>query len=186
MKPLVLFATLLTPSISLAEICSVTVPLGDGSNAQGHGVYVGNGLVLTARHVIRGNRGMASMRFLSSGKKLRGTHHYVSSAYDLAGIRVNEPAGVKPTAVVSTWPSRRVRTFRGWGMPRRGLEMFGRSVFCCMAPSVPGDSGGPIRDQQGRVVSIISVSDFRTDTLGPPPDKLVEFMQKCSRHMVAT
>ena len=162
---------------SQAELCDVRVPDGGGVYSVGQGVYVGAGIVLTAKHVIRDGQGMPEVKFKSGGQ-VHATEWAQSRHYDLAGLLVVAPDGAKPSVMAGEWPTCEVRTVRGQGAVRRGrMNEGGREILNWMAPSVQGDSGGPVRGTDGLVYSVVSATNGR-DSYGPDPRELVWFVQK--------
>lgn len=180
--------TLVLISPSKAELCRVSVPDGGGVYSAGHGVYIGNSLVLTALHVVRDARGTPSIRFLKTGQSVKAQRILTSTKWDLAGFVIEAPPGAEATPLAGQWPvtgsslgADDCTTLRSRGRPVRGhTNGRGGELFTVTARSIGGDSGGPIKDGQGRVVSIISCGDGRV-THGPPPDALVDFVTKWER-----
>lgn len=164
-------------SVANSEACRVTVPDGGGVHSVGHGVYVGNGIVLTAHHVIRDARGMPTCRFLRSGVTVRGLRlAREAGGYDLAAIKIQVPDTVRASKLCSVWPSGTVRSLRSTGRPFSRFSCRAGKLLSFSGPSVQGDSGGPIWCKDG-VVSIISTSDLRSHTNGPPPSIVSGFVR---------
>lgn len=167
-----------------AEICLVRAPLGGGAYSVGHGVYVGEGIVLTAAHVLRGAVAKPTITFLQAGQATRATDWIASRRYDLAGLIVAPPAGAQSSTLTSQWPAGPVRSARSRGAAFRGVSNErGFPLFSFRGRSIQGDSGGPIWDADG-VVSIVCTTDG-TSTHGPPPEALLSLVRQWRPRSVA-
>jgi len=159
-----------------AEICLVRAPLGGGAYSVGHGVYLDQGIILTAAHVLRGAIAKPTIDFLQARQSARARDWAVSRRYDLAGLIVDPPPGAQCSILTGQWPAGPVRSARSRGPAFRGISnMRGLPLFSFRGHSILGDSGGPIWDAQG-VVSVIESTDG-SSTHGPPPEALVEFVR---------
>lgn len=164
-----------------AEICVVRAPEGGSTFSQGHGVYVGHGIVLTAWHVLRDAQGQPTLEF--RGRSYTGRRvARAKEGWDLAAINIDEPSGLTPSKLYrGGWPSVDVRTQRSNGEPVQGLGEPGLGqVFAFRGASLPGDSGGPIWCNEG-VVSVVSGSDYESITIGPPPPVVQAFFVRASQ-----
>ena len=164
-----------------AEICVVRAPEGGSMFSQGHGVYVGHGIVLTAWHVLRDAQGEPTLEF--RGRAYTGRRvARAKEGWDLAAINIDEPSGLTPSKLYrGGWPSVDVRTQRSNGEPVQGLNEPGLGqVFAFRGASLPGDSGGPIWCNEG-VVSVVSGSDYESITIGPPPPVVQAFFVRASQ-----
>jgi serine protease Do len=141
----------------------VRVELADGL---GSGVYIGNGIIITAAHVVYGAR---EVKLRSDvGDVQTGEVLWVNTAYDIAAIRpasakrfaearlecrspevgeaitaVGNPVGVEFIAM---------RGYVSGG--EREVTGFWRTVFAMDATTMQGMSGGPVYDADGDVVGI--------------------------------
>jgi len=166
--------------LATAEICQIWSSDGGNIFSGGHGVYIGNGTVLTAWHVISNARDMPICKFTRTGSSCRARYFAKSAEFDLAGLHIHPPAEIVATPVATEWPgtSEPLRSLRSEGKLRLYLsDMNGRRLFNFTGGSVQGDSGGPIFDGNGRVVSIISTSDGR-ETQGPPTPSVSIFARR--------
>lgn len=170
---------LLLSAASEAQVCRVSVPDGGGVYSQGHGVYVGHGIVLTAHHVIRDARGPAVCTFLDGGQSAKSKRMAKSQeGWDLAALLIDPPSGVTAAKLHGAWPAGSVQSLRSSGRPFRRYSGPAGVLFSWSGRSIPGDSGGPVWCDDG-VVSIVSASDYQTFTIGPPPNAVVGFTQSC-------
>lgn len=139
--------------------------------SEGQGVYVGGGIVLTAAHVVDDLAAYPTCSF-SNGHRLRGHRLGVDSrGWDLAAILIDPPTDIQRSRLSNQWPNGKVRSRRSDGLALGSLN----GHFRFGALSLRGDSGGPIWSENG-IVSIISRSDFQTETLGPPPAAVYSFV----------
>lgn len=181
MRVVAIFVVSLCCSVALSEPCRVTVPDGGRVQSVGHGVYVGSGIVLTAHHVIRDAQGLPTCQFLRSGVEVRGSRMArEAGGYDLAAIKVSVPEKVLASKLYPKWPSGTVRSLRSTGRPFRRFSGRAGKLFSWSGRSVQGDSGGPVWCDDG-VVSIISTSDLRSHTNGPPPSVVSGFVKEVQR-----
>lgn len=199
MKAVTILLFLSAPSgPTVAEICRVECPNGNGIKSIGHGVLVGIdaegfATILTAKHVIRGSIDKPTVIFRGSGAAEGGTAVVLkitewaeSASYDLAGLRVKltpyQAAALKPTPIAQSRPAPNsiIGSVRTRGPVRYGpLNEQGHPLLEYGGHSVQGDSGGPIRDALGRLVSIVCTTDGH-NTHGPPPEIIARFLRQFS------
>ena len=144
-----------------AERCIVRVPDRDGAWSVGQGVLIAKadsrGIVLSARHVIRDAGGSARCRFASTGQEHVAKDLAILPNGDLAGFLLDGLTNEKPTRFASRDPSGMIGTFRGLA-PRLQAGWYstdGLPQLIWRRPSPQGDSGGPVYNEAGEVVSIL-------------------------------
>jgi S1-C subfamily serine protease len=142
---------------------TVVILTGD---SQGSGVYIGDGVFVTAAHVVGGDT-LPDIE-LSDGRKLIGHVIFVDHRADLAFLSVDkavdidaaklacrqamlgEEVMVRGTPVgvrfISTWG-------RIAGQPRQLADW--QTVVPVNISAAPGNSGGPMFDAQGKVLGIL-------------------------------
>ncbi|NMO21116.1 S1 family peptidase, partial [Pyxidicoccus fallax] len=148
------------------DVAAATVTLGDGHCA---GVVVEDGRhALTAAHCVRPDDTRVELTF-QDGRQLNGTYIHVDPGRDVAVIRLDARASVRPLEVADGLPlPGEPLVFAGRndrpGEPQEAmLERLGR---CPSLPDVPaalfttmrgrpGDSGAPLVDARMRVVGLV-------------------------------
>ncbi len=137
-----------------------------GDRAYGAGIVIGPRHVLTCQHVIDG---LSSIRVtLASGKT--GPARVVESdtKLDLAVLELNEPVATSAELASATALEMGDRVY-GMGVPKNLTFSFNSGLVSYLGrsyddvaflqtdmPTNPGNSGGPVLDDQGRVVGIAS------------------------------
>lgn len=139
---------------------TVVVAMDDG---QGSGLIIGNELVLTAYHVVRG-RVQPSVRFLD-GQSRPGKVIWSEPGRDLALVKVDVPKGY-PAAPLHCDESIDGQKVIAVGHPLRSEWVavsgrlptdlsYGRNRYVSLGVSVgKGASGGPVFNHKGKVVGI--------------------------------
>lgn len=141
------------------------------STGHGSGVHIGNGNFLTARHVV-GDVTDFKIRF-KSGRVIDAHTVWVSKEYDIALIKA-EYTGPKSDLscrklrvgenVIAMGNPTMTDFVTSWGKLSGESRQFGpwKSAYVVQIPIAPGSSGGPLFDEQGRVVGInVGVSIFK-------------------------
>jgi S1-C subfamily serine protease len=157
--------------IALAMRSVVHIQAGDKENGwQGSGVYVGDGLVMTARHVIE--RQTEFVVTFENGDTYTTNWSLAEEESDIGFLRISEPR-CKPLKL-NTAKLRRGDTVFILGNPF-GIELkfsvskgivsavdrdaegfFGEKlIFQSDAASYPGNSGGPVLNERGEIVGIL-------------------------------
>lgn len=153
---------LLVVSAASAERCIVRAPGGGGSWFVGQGVLVAKsgdrGIVLSAKHVIRAAVGPAWCQFVNSGKTYvaSDTSHIPNA--DVCGFLLRGLSDdIQSTPFSDSPPTGQVGTFRGLAGQMRTISRSssGLRQMEFARASRDGDSGGPIYDRNGKVVSIL-------------------------------
>lgn len=146
-------------------LASATVTLGDGTSA-GTGFYVSDdGYILTNQHVVGDQRYMKAR--LRDGRELVGEVVRVSRSRDVALIKTSPPGviplylrkmrGAQTGEEVYVIGSPLGRTFSGTltrGILSGHRTIDGMSYLQSDAKVLPGNSGGPLLDAQGRVIGL--------------------------------
>lgn len=154
----------------------VEVDVTPGSRSTGSGVAIGDDLVLTAAHVVAG--GMRLWVMTDDGQSTEGEVVWADEGNDLAAIRV-PGLGVKPIAWGDSglleagdavWAlgfplglKRMVVTQGVVSSPKQ--EVVGRELIQTDAALNPGNSGGPLVDESGRLVGT-NIQVVRGDASG--------------------
>ena len=136
------------------------------NGGHGSGVHIGNGLVLTAAHVVVGATGVTVK--LSDGQILKGDVQWAAKAQDVALIRVEHPErmgvanlecrdmviGEEITVYGNPLNIDYMRTYgRVGGAPRSASPW--ESVIPSDISVAPGNSGGPVFDADGDVIGVL-------------------------------
>ena len=146
----------------------------------GSGLVIGEGLVITNRHVVEGATTVSVQP--NSGQKLQGSVAIRNSILDLALIRV--PALRAPAAtladVSAMKPGDTVLAI-GYPLDLKGDATVTRGLFSAVrvgepvpgewvqtdAAVNPGNSGGPLTDLQGEVVGLITMRQMASSSSTP-------------------
>jgi S1-C subfamily serine protease len=154
---------------------------GEKRSWEGSGVYIGNNLFMTAKHVIEGQTKFKLT--LENGIEYKADYFYIESASDVGFIQVKGLVLCEPL-VMNIQELRRGDTVYILGNPF-GLEFkfsaskgivsainrdaegfFGNKlIFQADAASYPGNSGGPVINELGEVVGILVGGYGRADNL---------------------
>lgn len=143
------------------ETAVVKVSRGGG---HGSGVHIGDGYILTARHVVE-NAKMVSVN-AKDGKIKAAEVLWANATYDIALLKVKEPVigsahldcrtaavGTEIIAMGSPMTIDFVSAFgRIAGEPRKVMGL--KSVFVTDITTVMGMSGGPVFDRQDNLIGI--------------------------------
>jgi len=159
-----LLAGCATPQTIAPQLTSlVRVNVNDD---HGSGVYIGNDIVITAAHVVRGATGV---QLLSEGGLVQSaTVLWASEEYDIAAIRVSNGGQYRAARMICAVP-KVGETLTAGGSPLNedflyipGTVVGGErvagpwaSVVVTALPATSGNSGGPTFDDYGSVVGIV-------------------------------
>lgn len=138
------------------------IMVGDG---HGSGVYVGHGYAITASHVV-GKESSVGIK-LMSGETRVGEVLWANSSYDIALLHLDDAKGMKASVLdCRTANDGEVIVARGNPMMMEFITSYGhvsgtaRSIgpwkvaFIADATIIPGMSGGPVFDDDGKVIGI--------------------------------
>jgi serine protease Do len=169
----------------------------------GSGVYIGNGIILTAAHVVMNiptRLGIQDMTVKSSsGGQQTGRVLWFSNEYDVAAILVKDTKEYR-AALLTCIPSKVGDSIITIGSPLNddflringtvaGVNKFGtlaKKVTVAAMPIAPGSSGGGVFNEYGQVIGIVSqvmVSSLGLNSLSQtgisyyvPSDMICELM----------
>jgi len=175
--------------------------IGNRGLGGGSGVYLGDGLVLTCSHLFRDDRGQPDVgRVVVSfvgGEASEATLIAEDTVWDMALLRLAKAPDGVAEASLSVDPPTTGQTvaacgYGGSGLVRRSVGRitgFGRDSGSQTADNDTlivsgsvrqGDSGGPIFDQQGRIVAVLWGSN-RTTVVGTRAARCLRFLAKFRR-----
>jgi len=137
-------------------------------NGHGSGVHIGNGYILTASHVVKGEGAIEIAT--EDGSSAPARLVWISTDYDVALLHVDNLSMGRATldcrslrigenieAVGNPLDLQFIHTYgKVAGEPRTVDEL--RSVFIASLSVVPGMSGGPVFDRQGHLIGIITAT----------------------------
>jgi tetratricopeptide (TPR) repeat protein len=140
----------------------VRAPGGQGHRL-GSGAYVGEELVVTAAHVVTCT-GRVSVKLPGVDAWLNAAVVHIDDGLDVALLRVRPPKAARrgPLPRAEVEPALG-QTVHAWGYTsgyREGrVSNTGESLEVAME-SRPGDSGGPVVDEEGRFVGVVSAAGW--------------------------
>lgn len=159
-----LLAGCATPqSVTPPPTSLVRVNVNDG---HGSGVYIGNDIVITAAHVVKGATGV---QLLSEGGLVQSAKVlWASAEYDIAAIKVSNSGQYRAAPIICSVP-KVGETLTAAGSPLNedflyipGTVIGGEriagpwaSVVVTALPVTSGNSGGPAFDDYGNLVGIV-------------------------------
>lgn len=163
--------------ITAAGASTLTFPAGDppkpaagpalkviASQGHGTGVHIGNGFVVTAAHVVNDAKQVTLKT--DTGEELPADVLWINKAYDLAllttAARPRASAllcaapnvGAKVYAIGNPGKLEFIRMHGRVAAEERKYELWASAMIVDITIA-PGVSGGPLYDQQGRVIGII-------------------------------
>ncbi|MGE0191122.1 MAG: trypsin-like peptidase domain-containing protein [Planctomycetota bacterium] len=170
----------------LAERASPSVAVVQGRRGSGSGFLVAPGILATNRHVIEDEL-IANVRlqFPDAEKRLRGSYgvglRYVDPELDLAFLDIQ--IDLPPLALAARQPFVRGAEVAVIGSPgaldgqilqnalARGLlstqvQVEGQDYWQMDVAVNPGNSGGPVFDEMGQVIGVVTLKDMTKDGLG--------------------
>jgi len=141
---------------------NVMIKVGDG---HGSGVFIGNGIIITAAHVVGAN-GTVDL-LLDDGTEMKGRVLWANTQYDIAAIRPDDSSGMAWANLSCTVPQNGEEiTAVGNPTAFKFLTMWGKVAGTLdeMLPwleavpvdmtVIPGMSGGGVFNARGEVVGI--------------------------------
>jgi hypothetical protein len=146
----------------LQRVTEVRCETMNGSWELGTGYLIGGRQCLYCVHGIRGNNVQVHWK----GRWVSAAPVAVDFSSDWSMLELSEETGLEDVEIASAFPDRESQVIAyGYGLPSDGLEFrklrMIRGVVrpdCIESSSKPqpGDSGGPIFDQRGRLCGVIS------------------------------
>ena len=139
-------------------------------DALGSGVYIGNGMVVTAAHVVAHVGAGAEVKLKTDdGREISGEVAWLAPKYDVALVRVKTIENVASADLACRYPivgepvvvdgnPVMLKFMRTWGrVSSAKIETVGdwKEAFVVDATIAPGVSGGPVFDHTHRVLGII-------------------------------
>lgn len=141
---------------------------------EGHGsaVHIGHGLFITAAHVAKMAENGKFKVTTDLGTTFEADVLWINERYDVALIRAANPEPIKAARLACGAPELAVkapveivgnplnlRNIHTWGVVARSIFDTGntpRTVFIADITIAPGNSGGPVFDEHGNLVGIVS------------------------------
>lgn len=157
----------ISPTLSAVEITWIADAQHEGI---GSGVYVGNGLIVTARHVVRDATGNTMVVIDQAGEHATATVKWVSPTTDVAVLKLSAPlpnlpavsldkrvpvVGERLEVVGCPLGQPFVHTFGAVTSQPGNIFPEWQDAIEIDAEIHPGNSGGPAYDAQGEVIGII-------------------------------
>lgn len=155
-------------------ILPITFPGCEGIQSQGSCVVIDKSLILTAGHVVGGSEAVVKFR----NESIRGRVIAIDLYHDRALVRLVKELMVQPRSLRTEALKENETIFavgygRGFGYTKGTVgkkELRGRAT--------PGDSGGAILDQDGRVCGVVQGYSDDGTLYGHGIDSLVEWIEK--------
>lgn len=176
-------------------IVRVCVETGGGGRNFGSGIHLGDGLVLTAAHVVQGGKTFSAVA-LRQNAYGRATLLAVDQRLDIALLRLSDPPTTSAALATAVPPIGSRVISAGFGGDRKlkfnfgNVESFtgrGQSTGMFWSGSArSGDSGGPVFNRNGLVVGILlGVSANGRSTHGTHVGELAAFCRPWFRRPAA-
>lgn len=131
----------------------------------GSGFYIGNGIVITAAHVVDGAQ-KATLK-LQSGELIDAEILWLNKSRDVAALKIGPTTALDPAPVSCTTPQpgdmiysegnpANIEFVTVWGRVAGEARSLGpwKSVVPTDMTTIPGQSGGPVFNEAGEVVGI--------------------------------
>lgn len=178
-----------------SSVCLV-VGQGGGEYQIGSGCYIGNQFVLTARHVLRYS---ASIKCVFGDQHIGVSDYVYSADCDSAVLLLQTEPGVPAAEIAGALSGGKVylagfdhgknfRYFDGEPDGRNWKNQHGARVINIRSEQfqagLPGNSGGPVFDSQGRLIANLESSDWKEDrneTMAVHPETLVRFLRRAGQ-----
>ena len=164
--------------------------------SNGSGVLVGHlntnpprSIILTAAHCVT-NDTHVTIKDPTTGSTHRGTVHHRNPTTDVAVISTTTLPKYTPRPIIPPNAPYATSTpginegYVNGRLIRRQFPSYrvynskGRNRVNFMAPSYKGMSGGPVINQNGYLLSLVNVSNHKTDSFGPTPTQLCDALQE--------
>lgn len=141
----------------------------------GSGTHIGNGIILTAAHVVEGG-GLITVEDME-GNSYDASVSFIDEANDVATLQIELTAPLRSLAidcrdprlgeaVVTTGNPFGEPFLTLWGRVNGKIRNEGLTLFPTDMTTIPGMSGGAIRDWWGNIIGIVSRA-LTQATLGP-------------------
>jgi len=174
-------ATLARVVPDTAEVVGVAC----GNSRRGTGFRTLDGVMVTAAHVVAGEKGGQTEVILSDGRRLEAAVVWFDPIKDVALLRVGawktgylkmSSDGLGVRAAVLGHPEGQAQTAATQGVITDEVDLAGsdlyhrestlRHVYVLQASVQPGDSGGPVVDSTGQVLGMAFASSERNRQVG--------------------
>lgn len=151
---------------SAGSVVRINTMAANGQQGHGSGVYIGNDIIITAAHVVKG-RSNVVLR-LDNGASQGAEVLWINEEYDVAAVRPAAPSAMTAAPLDCRSPERG-ETIIAAGSPGGEDDLFipgvvvgnlrktghwSQTIVVAM-PATGGISGGPTFDAQGEVVGIV-------------------------------
>lgn len=136
-------------------------------SGHGSGVHIGQGIILTAAHVVPRDNHVSVMT--TTGQEMRADVIFIDREYDVAALRVAGHSGMMSSRIscrvpdigehiVTTGNPANLKFVTIWGRvsgPLQSIKLI-KEVIVTDMTTIPGMSGGGVLDRWGRVVGTVS------------------------------